>query len=148
MSKKKSKGHRRLTDSKTNGIDRLKKDGFEDIEKNEHELKTYSNVLTKSENNRRIAGPINGKEAYYKLATWFVNDYKFKSNLEKVIWEYHSNGLSIRNISRVLQTAKVSSKTKDQIWFIIVRLRKAMFKFYEEQGLFFGVKPPVGPVEH
>jgi hypothetical protein len=147
MSKKKPK-EQTFKQIQNKWYKKLQEDGFEDIEKNEHELKTYSNVLTKSENNRRIAGPINGKEAYYKLATWFVNDYKFKSNLEKVIWEYHSNGLSIRNISRVLQTAKVSSKTKDQIWFIIVRLRKAMFKFYEEQGLFFGVKPPVGPVEH
>lgn len=71
------------------------------------------------------------KQEYYIMAEHFLNEYKFKSNFERIIWEYHTNGMSARNILKTLKKAKVTDlKHHDSIADVTVRLRKIMFAQY------------------
>lgn len=105
---------------------KLEKSGFEDIEKDEYNLKQHSS---------RFAEPVvvrnwHAKSEYYSMAGQFLNNYKFASNLEKVIWEYHSNGISMRNIAKLLKRVKIIKPNKDNINEIISRLIAEMKKMY------------------
>lgn len=111
---------------------KLKEKGFEDIEKNEYEFKSVPNSTYKFTQKARMHSnsPDYGKQEYYLMASHFLNEHKFASKLESAVWAYHSEGLSYRNISRILSAAKVSKKSKDQISFIVKRLRQIMFELY------------------
>lgn len=43
------------------------------------------------------------KEEYYRAAGKFLYDYNFKDQEEKLMWELHSNGLSLPNIVKELK---------------------------------------------
>jgi hypothetical protein len=46
-------------------------------------------------------------QEYFYLAGHFLNDYEFESEIDRIIWEYHSNGLSVREISATLKKVKI-----------------------------------------
>lgn len=107
---------------------KLAKDGFEDIEdKDSRNLKKWSVKLV-------LHVPQVAREAreqYYRMATDFLNDYKFKSSLEKIIWEYHANGMGVRDIADTLKKAKVIVRTAAWVHkFVIKPLRAEMKKMY------------------
>lgn len=98
--------------------------GFVDIERDEHSFKNGNNY------NMLTTPAIQwvAKEEYYRMATHFLNEHNFDSELDKVIWEYHTNGISMRNI--VLLLAKVNIKRqRDQVWRCINRLEQTMKGF-------------------
>ncbi len=65
------------------------------------------------------------------MAGQFLNNYNFRSKLEKVIWEYHCNGISYRNIAKLLRKVKTSmTPNKDNINAIINKLEIEMKKLY------------------
>lgn len=86
---------------------KLKKSGFKDAEQDEDHLKVWSSRL--------FNGTVNGqqftqkrsyyesREDYYRLAGWFLNEYPFKTPKDKLIWQLHSEGISIRNIILILK---------------------------------------------
>lgn len=111
---------------KTRWYTKLAKAGFEDIELNEHRLRTWSHNFT-DENTKKSW---QAKETYYRLAINFLNDYKFESNLDKVIWEYHSLGISARHISETLFKAGIKKYKKSKVWLKIDMLRAEMKKMY------------------
>lgn len=111
---------------------KLKKEGFEDIEVNEAELKEYSASTLRR---KRDFNNWQDKAAYYSMATNFLNDYRFASELEKVMWEYHSNAISIRDIVKLLSKAKVAKLNRHDVWVIINKLRKTMMKMYMNGGI-------------
>lgn len=118
-----------------NWYKKLKEEGFVDIEKEKHGFKSYIYAngagLVEGKKNQYSATYRNSKIEYYRAAEHFLNEYKFKSNLDKVIWEYHSNGISTREISKLLADAKVLKTSYTTIWQTVKRIRTLMKKKYK-----------------
>lgn len=112
---------------------KLAKSGFVDIEKNEDYLHEW--------HGHRFKGvPKEVREAkvrYYTLAEHFLNEFPFRTEVDKVIWSYHAEGIAVRDIARLLRKAKVKSvKTnKTNVWMIIKKLRSSMYAFYSSEDL-------------
>lgn len=113
---------------------KLENTGFEDIEQNESKLKNWTSA-------RLQAGRNNGnsveqtmvfnesKEEYYRLAGFFLYDHKFLSKQDHLVWKLHSEGVPIRDISKVLKALKYSVAST-QVKDIIHRLRTIMLSLY------------------
>lgn len=106
---------------------KLRESGFNDIESDEFNLKIWSDRFI-----QQHADPVlwQAKEEYYRLAERFLNEHKFESNLDKVIWEYHANALSARSIAALLAKANIPHKGKDVVWNTIDRLSNCMKRKY------------------
>ncbi len=105
---------------------KLKKDGFVDIERDENTIEKYSSVF-----NRELSYvEASGRLTYYTMATSFLHDYDFPSELDRIIWEYHSNGISYRNIARLLKKARVSKLGYNGIHLRIKKMCEIMFESY------------------
>lgn len=106
---------------------KLEKDGFTDIEQLDGNLKQWSTrFVGKHSQVTREA-----KQAYYSMASRFLSEYTFESSLDRIIWEYHSNGMSVRDIADTLKKAKIIRRTGAWVHeFVIKRLREAMRKIY------------------
>lgn len=105
---------------------KLSKAGFEDAEENENSLKQYSS---------RFATPIairnwHVKSEYYSMAGQFLHNYIFESALHKTIWEYHLNGIGVRDIAKLLKRVKIFKPNKDNIQKIIADLVIKMKEMY------------------
>lgn len=107
--------------------DKLSKDDFEDIESNEEFLKTWHSFKFASPESKRYQFE---NAEYFRLAELFLQEHQFKSSLEKTIWSYHTNGLTIREIAAILEKAKVKKSKKDKVNYIIKRLVKIMKDLY------------------
>jgi hypothetical protein len=106
---------------------KLKRDGFDDIESDEDNLKVWSTIFFKKHSIEQIQA----KQAYYQMATNFLNDYKFNNNRERIIWEYHANGISLRDIGKVLKKAKIKKATnRTDVWKVVKRLKLIMYDMY------------------
>lgn len=107
--------------------DKLKDEGFKDIEADESNLKVPSS-------NFRAHCPQSAlwdiKFQYYSMAEHFLNDYRFANSREHIIWEYHSKGISARNIGALLQQAKLKNTSRMSIFRTIIKLRTAMKAMY------------------
>ena len=115
---------------------RLKKEGFEDIEQDENLLKNWSSSrLRKSRNsNNEIEQTLlynESKQSYYRLAGFFVNDYAFESELDHMVWSYHAEGKSLRQMSKLLK-AQGNDISYTRAKEIIHKLRAIMLKHYKE----------------
>jgi hypothetical protein len=104
---------------------KLKDSGFEDAESSESHLKKWSNCFTREV---QTDEQLLAKREYYRMAENFLTTYKFKTRLDQVIWDYHSNGMSARNIAATLNEVKIRSKSA--VHLVIKRLREEMFKEY------------------
>lgn len=107
---------------------KLDKSGFKDIEQDENHLKRPSTALI-TVSSYRNKESIEAKIRYYSLAEHFLNEYKFENNIERMIWEYHSNGLSARDITKILKSLKKKAN-RDSVWRVIKRLRTIMYGLY------------------
>lgn len=107
---------------------KLAKSGFRDIERDgpKYKIESYDTQF----NTQEAARTWYAKSEYYSMARRFLHDYKFKSNLEKVIWEYHSEGISYRNIAKLLKNVKIMIPNKDNVNNIVKRLIVEMKKMY------------------
>lgn len=110
---------------------------FEDIEKNEYDFKKNTSLNRASGRNVSSSSRVSqdAKRDYYIMAEHFLNEHEFESRIERIIWEYHANGLSVRNIVKILN--KVNSKRaygnkvyRDRVWKIINTLETLMKKMY------------------
>lgn len=107
---------------------KLKKSGFEDIEQSDGKLKEWSTRWV-----RKGFSPIRNQslESYFHMATRFLNEYPFESELHKIVWEYHANGLSVREIAGTLGKTKVIKRTGAWVHkFVIKPLREEMKRLY------------------
>jgi hypothetical protein len=105
---------------------KLKKSGFDDIEQDEFYLKKWSNRFENLAASNDPEHWFKPKQDYYYYATQFANTYKFKSNKEKLIWEYHSNGISMREIAKLLKKVRIyiSHETVRAILKPLIKLMK------------------------
>jgi hypothetical protein len=100
MSKFKTKGFKELHRA---WMKKLKDEGFNDIE----DLNSPLELLKTWDSTYFIDGPEDfaGTEEYYQVAQELLNSHDFDSELERKIWELHSNGLSVRSIEiRLIET--------------------------------------------
>lgn len=65
-------------------------------------------------------------EEYYYMSYHFLTDHTFANELEKVIWEYYSEGLSIRDICKILADTNVATLKRTSVWGIVKRLETEM----------------------
>jgi hypothetical protein len=112
---------------------KLEEEGFEDIESDENNLKIWSATRFASKKSQDVS---QGKEAYYYMATHFLNDYPFESKVEKLIWEYHADGHSVKDIVIILKKRRFkkllqwSAVNRTAVNTIINRLEKTMKNMY------------------
>lgn len=106
----------------------LKESGFKDIERNEADLKINSSrFFIRSRYNRTLW---EAKAEYYRMAEAFLNEYRFKSKLEKVIWEYHTNAIGVRDIAKLINAALGPTFNKNQVHAIVKALSIKMKNRY------------------
>lgn len=113
---------------------KLKKEGFEDIEADEYNLKVYANNRFKATFKELGPGGWQAKAAYYQMASNFLESYKFENNIEKAMWMYHTEGISYRDIAKTLN--KLNKKyrlDKNSVNKTIQKLKNKMFDLYLSQ---------------
>lgn len=115
---------------KTIWYKKLAKSGFEDIEADENNLKVWSTQLRRA----RSLNTMDAKQQYYYMAEQFLNEFNFKSPTSQIIWEYHSNALSIKNIVKLLNKTRRKKLDHNIVWGEIKTLRKIMFSMYMPQA--------------
>lgn len=112
------------TDAKKNPTE-----GFVDIERHgkyEGMLKMYSTEFFSPDYAPEV---YDAKQEYYILATNFLEEYKFETKREQVIWEYHSLGISMRDISKLLKKIRVKMG-KTEVCLVVNRLKLKMYDMY------------------
>jgi hypothetical protein len=116
--------------------DKLKKEGFEDIEQDEDHLKQWDSQLfiTRHTNFTSKSGKkeahfdatwFKSQEEYYQLAGAFLHEHEFDSKVDKVIWELHSEGMPNTEIYKELVKRK-SKVYQEGIRKTISKLAKVM----------------------
>ena len=116
-------------------MNKLKEDGFKDIENVDSPLeflKTWDSTyfIDKTDTFAET-------DEYYRTARALLVTHEFESDLEMVIWELHTEGLSVRDIEakiiadklyawhNLLENKKIVEKyNKDAINAVIQRLQK------------------------
>lgn len=104
---------------------KLEKSGFKDIEHNEETLTAYS---TRFLNHPEYVWQL--KSAYYSMCESFLQNHAFKSNYERIIWEYHTNGLGTRPISKLLTKVRRKKTHYLSVWKVIQNLQTIMKTMY------------------
>lgn len=110
---------------------KLKKSGFDDIEETEDLLKWSAPKNLIHIRNRDKQHLFTIREDYYRLAGYFLHDYGFTKESDRLVWEQHVEGTSIRDISKYLKIKKVRM-APTQVKETIHRLRNVMFSKYKE----------------
>lgn len=106
---------------------KLEKSGFQDIESDENHLKFYSSQFAAQFRD----GAWQAKAAYYQMASNFLEEYKFDTKRDRIIWEYHSNALSYRDIAKILNKLKTTrTASRTSVYNVLKRLRIKMFDMY------------------
>lgn len=107
---------------------KLKDSGFDDIEATETE---YTIRTTTAKFAKVPLVVKEAKESYYRMADRFLNEYQFETELEKTIWEYHTNGIGCRAISKTLTKLTLAKKSnRTTVWQVLKRLQSAMKRMY------------------
>lgn len=109
--------------------EKLKNDGFDDIETRRGALKKFHSKRFRSATDP-YSDPeyLKSKQNYYIRATQFITFFKFESDLEKEIWTLHADGKSFRVIALSIRH-KDKGANKDKISGIINRLKIHFKKF-------------------
>lgn len=108
---------------------KLDKDEFNDIESDEDNLKVWSSFLFGKNRAGSQFGGWQFKAEYYYMASQFLEQYKFDNNRDKIIWDYHSNGISIAEIAKTLKKVKIKT-TINIVQKTIIRLKLKMYDMY------------------
>jgi hypothetical protein len=108
---------------------KLKREGFEDIERSDGSLTKYSQNAYRDRREADNDTWVAAKTDYYRMAEHFLNEHKFENNTERFIWQLHSEGVSARKISTRLKSRNVK-KPKTQVHEIIQKIAAKMFEQY------------------
>lgn len=104
---------------------KAEKSGFEDIEQPDENLKIWSYRFVKAcENDPTLH---QSKEEYYRLAGSFLHEHLFKDQKSRLIWQMHSEGVSIRNIVKALKSRRFKTYRRE-VHQIIQDLAALMLK--------------------
>lgn len=98
---------------------KLEAEGFTDIEQDEDNLKVWSSDFA----NQKFLKNWETKAAYYSAAQEFLNNFQFETELDKVIWTYHSEGISIRSIAKLLNQMNINMD-RNAVFLVLRKLSK------------------------
>ena len=87
----------------------MKQSGFQDVENRDETLKFNSSFFATTSNATHNEIQMSAKQDYYRLASQFLNGHIFRNSIEEKIFALHSEGVSARNIVKILK--------KDKLWF-------------------------------
>lgn len=110
---------------------KLKDSGFKDIEDPkcpDGNTQAFSYRRLKKEDEIRISTRLEAKKEYYYLGYQFLHSHKFESELHRIIWNYHVEGIGVRNTAKLLRDAKVADYDRNAVWAIVNHYRKIMKK--------------------
>jgi hypothetical protein len=112
---------RKFNNLKAKWYKKLKSEGFEDIEKDEYNLKEYSSHFALRDKGR-ASNPIamEARLEYYSMARRFLQSHRFDCRFDKRTWELHTDGIGIRVIAKRLRTYR------RKVHETIQKLRKEM----------------------
>lgn len=102
---------------------KLEKSGLGNIEQQDGNLKIWSSYFFKT---RYDETKFKAKEDYYRMASQFLNDYHFQNDVDRFIWSQHADGISAKDIVKMLKIKGVSSY-KNGVHRVIKRLTRLMF---------------------
>lgn len=105
----------------------LKSKGFEDIEQTTHPdkpLKAWHSMYFKS---RHSADKIDEQLEYFTQCDRYLHLYQFESEHQRLLWELHAQGLSLRAIAKQLE-AKGFRTNKDYVCRDINKHKSNMHK--------------------
>lgn len=100
---------------------------FIDIEQDEHRLKVWSAKHAHLYDHPSVW---EANASYYHMATKFLNEFNFEKNLDKIIWEYHSEGIGLRDIAKLLDQTKVKKMSHETAAKTVRRLEHIMKTMY------------------
>lgn len=105
---------------------KLKESGFEDIEDRSGRLTRGITraVAWVDPELREIT------QEYYCMAYHFLNSYNFETTLDKVMWEYHVEGIVIRDIAKLLTASLPHPISKTKVGKTIKDLENIMKSMY------------------
>ncbi len=104
---------------------KLKDEGFEDIESPDSELLHKWHGSLFATHYDPVVTP--AKEEYYRRAAQELHTYPFENNLDRLIWEKHAGGLSIRDIVKLLKKRRFKQTfSRQKVHTILKRLAKDM----------------------
>lgn len=122
MSNPKNKSYEELRDE---WYAKLKDGGFQDIEDKQGRILEWSSRFAA----KHDQVDMDAKLAYAQMADRFLDEYKFDTELEKTIWAYHANAISVRDIAVMLQKVGINYH-KDKVHGVVKKLKKSMFSMY------------------
>lgn len=105
---------------------KLKAGGFNDIEADEHNLKEWT--LTRAAQGDSALWE--AKAAYYHMADKFLHEFAFPDDMAKTIWQYHVEGMGVRQIASLLAAAGVKKQRKSLIHNRVKHLAHIMKTMY------------------
>lgn len=79
--------------------------GYVDIEQDEDNLKIWDGHRIKA---KYTPDTFQAKEEYYRMAGNFLNDHVFQDKMDKLIWEFHTEGHSAPEIVKMFKKKKVT----------------------------------------
>ena len=107
--------------------EKLKKDGFKDIEQRDGNLKQWESHAFGGRYNHNL---FNSKSKYYQLAGQYLHENEFETEKSKKIWELHSEGFSITQISAQLKKKRRKSCSRSSVQAVVKKLATEMLKKY------------------
>lgn len=110
---------------------KLEDSGYRDIEQDENHLKEWDSYAFKSRYNKHLYA---SKETYFQLAGQFLHTFEFESKRHKVIWELHSNGMSITQIANALKSKRFKSPNRTSVHTVVQALSKEMLRIYGNEN--------------
>lgn len=116
---------------------KLKESGFNDIETGDVQVRLKGGSSSSRYKKAYGEGVYQQtRQEYYYMAHQFLHGYEFKSGLDKAIWEYHVEGISIRKIAYLLKKAGITKFYKSsmrkkplspyKVWLVVNAYRKIM----------------------
>lgn len=96
---------------------KLEESGFEDIEKSDNDFIRQHQVFTADKVQSE------GGREYYLLCQKILREYDFKDNLHRLIFELHTEGKSVREISTFLQLNSERTLKKSVISDVINKIK-------------------------
>lgn len=119
---------------KNEWYERLKKEGFHDIEDHREHIQSGSTKRRFEERHQEyseLGDCFAAKRRYFELAESFLNSYAFRSPLHQFIWQYHTEGLSLREIIGKLPIVVLINQYKPlsvrAVFLIVKQYQKMMF---------------------
>ena len=88
---------------------KLKDSGFKEIEDTSSPLEMLKTWHSSYFINRNTPDTFLAKQSYFQSASRFLHSNKFKSEKDRLIWEMHCDGATLRGIA---------SELKEKLWFV------------------------------